>query len=97
MGLIKNFEELATTPDRKIVLEIIEEGLASIQPDRVFKENISLNGNILKIKDESFDLDLFENVFLIGFGKGSAKNSKLLEELLGKKLTEGYVIDTSPE
>lgn len=97
MGLIKNLPQLAVTPERITLLEIIEEGLESIQPETNFRKNIKLEGNTLTIHDASYDLSTFEHVYLIGFGKGSAKNSKLLEDLLGEKLTEGYVIDTKGE
>ena len=97
MGLIKNFENLATTPQRKIVLELIEAGLDAIQPEVVFKKNVSLEGATLHILDSKYDLKEYEHIYLIGFGKGSGKNAKLLEDLLGEKLTEGYVIDTTPQ
>jgi len=84
MGFIKNYNELATTPQRKIVLELIETALESIQPEKVL-ENFSIE-----------DLDKYERVFLIGFGKGSAKISSILEKKLEDKLTEGYVIDVTP-
>ncbi len=94
---IKNFRALAKTPERKIVLELVEEALASIQPGEVLKTNVHRRGNILTIVDQGFNLDDFERVFLLGFGKGSAENSKLLEGLILDKLTEGYVIDTEGE
>ncbi|HKC14827.1 MAG TPA: DUF4147 domain-containing protein [Patescibacteria group bacterium] len=85
MGFIKNFDKLATTPQRKIVLDLIETALSSIQPEKVL-ENFTVEG----IKN-------YEHVYLIGFGKGSAKISKIIEQKLGDKLTEGYVIDVTPE
>jgi len=94
---VKNFDQLATTPQRKVVLQLIEEALSSIQSENVIGKNVKVENNKLKIIDKSFDLANFERIFLIGFGKGSAKNSKLIEEKLGEKLTEGYVIDASSE
>lgn len=97
MGLIKNLQQLSLTPERKILLEIVEAGLYSIQPEANFKKTVKLEGETLTILDTSYNLSSFEHVYLIGFGKGSAKNSKLIENLLGDKLTEGYVIDTKGE
>lgn len=94
---IKNFHELAKTPERKIVLELVEEALRSIQPEEVFRTNVHRHRNILTIVGVEFDLDEFERVFLLGFGKGAAGNAKLLEGLILDKLTEGYVIDTKGE
>ncbi|OGH28764.1 MAG: hypothetical protein A3C27_02930 [Candidatus Levybacteria bacterium RIFCSPHIGHO2_02_FULL_39_36] len=94
---IKNYRELAKTTERKIVLELIEAALESIQPEEVFKQNVQRHGNILSISGQEFDLDDFERVFILGFGKGSAGNSKLLEKLITDRLTEGFVIDTEGE
>lgn len=94
---IKNFDQLATTPQRKIILQLVEEAFSSIQSENVINNSVSVNGNNLNIKDKSLDLSNFNRVFLIGFGKGSARNSRLIEDKLGDKLTEGYVIDVSSE
>lgn len=94
---IKNFEELAKTPNRKIILELIETALSSIQPEEVINKNVNLTNRSLVIKYKNFDLNEFDRIFLLGFGKGSAKNSRLIEEKLKERLTEGYVIDTNPE
>lgn len=93
MKLIQNFDVLATTPERTIVLSLIEAGLESLQPDVVLQKNISLENNIIRIQDKEYALANFDRVFLIGFGKGSAKNSALIETILEKHLTDGSVID----
>ncbi len=95
--LIKNFDALNSTPQRKICLELIEAALESIQPKNVIKKNISLKESVLKIQDKTFNLKDFDRVFLIGFGKGSAGISKRIETILKEKLTEGYIIDTTSE
>ncbi len=87
LHIIKNFDELATTPQRRNVLEIIEAGLAAIQPQNLLKKEISLEANTLKVKDKTFDLTNFERIFVIGFGKGSAEVVKYLGQVLGDKLT----------
>lgn len=97
MALIKNFESLNRTPQRKICLDIIEAALSSIQPQNIIAKNFSLNGKILTIQNKMVDLTRFERIFLLGFGKGSAGLSKYIESMLGNLLTEGYVIDLVPE
>lgn len=97
MRIIKNFDELAVTKDRKICLEIIEAGLSSIQPEKIIKKNISLTNSVLTVQDKTVNLKEFERIFLLGFGKGSARLSKNIENLLGDFLTDGYVIDVESE
>lgn len=93
MGLVKNYEILAKTPQRKIVLDLIEEGLASIQPKKVLSEELKFTDGVLRIQNTDFNLEEFDRVYLLGIGKGSARISKILETLLAEKLTEGFVID----
>lgn len=95
--LIKNFDALNKTPQRKICLDLIEAALSSIQPQNIIQKNFSLKENVLTIQDKIIDLKQFERVFLLGFGKGSAGLSKNIENILGNLLTEGYVIDLEPE
>ena len=58
--LIKNFEALASTPERKQILEIVEAGLESIQPEKVLGKSIHLEGDTLSVLHKSFDLSHFE-------------------------------------
>lgn len=97
MPVIKNYEQLATNENRKIVLELIEEAFAAITPDEVFKTGFSFQNNVLKIQDKTFDLAQFDRVHLVGFGKGSSGICKRLEQELGDKLTEGFDIDVVDE
>lgn len=97
MGYIKNYTDLAITKERAVVLDLIEAALASIQPTEVLAKNFVLKNNNLKILDKNYNLNDFERVFLIGFGKGSAAISKIIEDNLGEKLTKGFVIDTVGE
>ncbi len=94
-GLIKNYATLASTGKRKIALKILEAGLLAIQPEQIFKEEIELEEDILRIKNKKVRLSKYERVFLIGFGKGSAGMAEKVEKKLGNFLTKGWVIDTS--
>lgn len=97
MPIVKNFEALATTPQRKTILELINTALESIQPSHVIDHNLKIEGNTLTIVNRKFDLEAFNRIFLIGFGKGSAAISRIIEQKLGSKLAEGHVIDTNVE
>lgn len=76
--IIKNFSELALTERRRIVLELIEAGLRALNYEKALE----------KI---DFDFLRYKNIYLIGFGKGSAEISKILSERIN--VIEGYVID----
>ena len=88
----KNFDEIATTPNRKTILEIIEAGLNAISTKKVISHSISLEGDVLKISGETFDLNKFKNIKVVGFGKSSCEAASALEEILGERITKGAVI-----
>ena len=97
MGYIKNFDQLASTPQRKIVLELIETAFDAIAPQHIMETHFQLNGSVLLIHGKTYDLMQYERVFLIGFGKGSSGICKYIEKTLGDKLTAGWDIDVVDE
>lgn len=99
--LIKNFDKLATTSQRKAVLEIVESGLEAIQPEKVVNEQINLTEGRLNIGNQTFDLGNYSRIYLVGFGKGSAGISRLIEKKLdadsktAERFKAGWVIDVT--
>ncbi|MFA5792146.1 MAG: DUF4147 domain-containing protein [Candidatus Paceibacterota bacterium] len=89
---IKNFDELATTPNRKIALEIMEAGLDAINTEKVINSSVLLNGDILSIQGQEFDLTKFKSIKVVGFGKSSCDAAVALEKILGSRINEGAVI-----
>ena len=89
---IKNFEELAINKNREIILNIAETGLASINTDEVILNSIKLEGDVLRIMGESFDLSKFKKIKVVGFGKASVDGALALEKILGSRIAQGAVI-----
>ncbi|MEA3399593.1 MAG: DUF4147 domain-containing protein [Patescibacteria group bacterium] len=92
MSWIKNFDELATNEDRKIALEIAEAGFEGISTKDVIKKSLILEGDILIIQGQSFNLKDYKSIKVVGFGKASAEAAVALEEILKEKITKGIVI-----
>jgi hypothetical protein len=61
MPYIKNVEELASNPNRKIVVDLIETAYASIAPDQVFKTDFSFTEN--DVQEEV--LIFFDQIWII--------------------------------
>lgn len=89
---IKNFDQLATTENRKNAMEIMEAGLDAINTGEVIRNKIRLENNILTIDGKGFDLNKFKNIKVVGFGKSSCDGALALEEILGSRIKEGAVI-----
>jgi glycerate-2-kinase len=90
---IRNFDQLALTPQRKIVLDLVETGLDAIQFKPSVDRQISLDNQTLHITDKQYDLSQVKRLYVVGFGKGSAEVCHLLEQKLGNHITAGWDID----
>ena len=89
---IKNFNALALSPNRRTILEIINIGLGAIDTEKVMRDSILLEGDVLKIKNQSFDLTQFKKIKVVGCGKAAPRAAFALEDILGDKISEGAVI-----
>lgn len=90
--IIKNFEQLATTPLRKKALEIVEAGYQAIQTDHVIATHVRLENTTLYVKEHIYNLNEYDNVYVIAFGKSSYAAAHALHNLLGEKITKGIAI-----
>ncbi|TET54034.1 MAG: glycerate kinase, partial [Desulfobacteraceae bacterium] len=79
--------------DQKKALEhIFRAGIEAVDPERAVRKYVRRKGNRLFVGDRSYALDRFKRILLIGAGKGTAPMAKALEEILGDRLTEGWII-----
>lgn len=90
--IIKNYLDLATDNLRKDALDIVESAYRSIDTTKAIEKAITVKDNVLHINGKSYDLDEFENIYVIGFGKVSCQAAFTLEKLLMNFIDEGVVI-----
>lgn len=90
---IQNFESLATSPLREKALKIISSGLSAIATEKVLKENVTLENNVLTIKGSVFNLIDFNRIIFIGLGKAAGESALFFDKLLGAKINAGVVLD----
>ncbi|GIW66529.1 MAG: hypothetical protein KatS3mg095_0427 [Candidatus Parcubacteria bacterium] len=81
--LIKNFNNLNLSKERKIALTIVETGLRALNYKKVIQEKF-FNKYLPQIKR-------YRKIYLIGFGKGSSQVADILRKRISFK--EIYVID----
>ncbi|MBI5742807.1 MAG: DUF4147 domain-containing protein [Candidatus Niyogibacteria bacterium] len=93
MNKIKNFEELAVTPERKIALAIAEAGLMAIDTRTAVADGVFVNDKMIKFRDHEVALADVERIFFIGIGKCALDAAAVLEEKLSERLTSGIVLD----
>ncbi len=91
-GKIKNFDELATTPARRLALAIAEAGLQAIDTGQAISERVKFTGEVLSVDGEMFDLQNFKQIFIVGVGKCALAAGIALQDVLGDRLSGGIIL-----
>ncbi len=71
--------------------EIYLAGLKAVDPEEAIRRHVQLTGDYLKVDGHSYPLASFKRIIVTGFGKGTAPMAKALEEILGDRLTKGWI------
>lgn len=75
--------------------KMFREAVKSVDPYLLIKENIIIKNRILIIKSidktVSYDLSVFNRIFITGAGKASFKMASAIEEILGDRISQGIV------
>ena len=76
---------------RNDAIAIFEKGVEAVAPDAAVRRNCRRDDNLLTIGRQSFPLDLYRQVLVVGAGKATAPMAAALEDLLGDQLTGGII------
>ena len=90
---IHNFTALATTPERKALLDIAEAGFAAIDTSSVIHNAVRLHGDTLEAGGHTVSLAGVNRLIVIAIGKCAADAAFVVEQILGDRITDGVVVD----
>jgi len=76
---------------REQVWDIMSAALAAVDPAQAIRQNVSLEGDSLRIGQRSYDLSGYERIFVAGGGKAGSPMVAAIEEILGQRITAGLV------
>jgi len=78
---------------RDLALDCIEEALAAARPDRVVRDAVEYGASgRLSVAGETFDLDDYSEVVVLGGGKAAVRVAVALEAILGERIDRGAVV-----
>lgn len=92
--LIKNRERLLAhgfKAGREKAIDIVTAALDGVNARRALKRKMKIVGDVLKIEDQSFDLNNYNRIYAIGSGKATFPLAVALEDILGDRITEGFI------
>ncbi len=75
---------------RNTLIPMVDSLLRETRADKILKEKIKIEDNILKIKGNDIQLN-FERIFVVGFGKASVPMARALEEIMGGRINGGII------
>ena len=67
---------------RKDAMEIFDASLKAVDPVIAVKKHVSLEGDVLRVGKQSYDLSNYSRIYVIGCGKAAASMSYALEDVL---------------
>lgn len=92
---IKNFDNLATSSLRRAVLGIAEAAYEAINTTRAIQRSVKYDSRLgrLRVLNQQFRLADFRRVRVLGIGKAAFEAAQALSQILGDRITDGYVLD----
>jgi glycerate-2-kinase len=89
--LIRNGETSSDQKGRALALESLEAAINAVNPKQIIESKLLLKNSILRVNNISFNLKKIKKLYVVGGGKASGLMAEALEEILGKRITCGYV------
>ena len=73
------------------VQRLVQAALVAVDPAQAVREAVQRQGSRLVLEGTSYDLDQYEHVYVVGGGKAGAPMAQALTEILGARLSAGWV------
>lgn len=89
--LLKNAETDLDREARALALTSLECAINAADPKQILESRLMLRNSTIHVNGHSFDLDGFSKIYVIGAGKASGSMAETIEQILGKRITEGLV------
>lgn len=80
-----------TNRNRERALDILSAALRAVDPAEALRRHVTRQPNSLRIGAVAYDLAATDHIYVVGCGKAGASMALAAEELLGDRLTGGWV------
>ncbi|MFZ2632436.1 MAG: glycerate kinase [Desulfosalsimonadaceae bacterium] len=77
---------------RSEIIEIFNKAVGAVRPENVFPDLVSLTGDILRVGERSYPISKKDGIHVFGSGKAAAGSAKVMECILGDRLSGGVVV-----
>ncbi len=77
---------------RKHADEIFKHVLGTLDPEQLVKKKVRILDSIFIVEEREYDLNNYENIYVVGGGKACAPMANAMEGLLGDKIDNGIIV-----
>lgn len=96
MTRVENRERLARSAAHETVLDSLLAGIEASNPAQVIKSTVSVADSVLTVGAETYDLDDYQEVVVLGGGNAASQVARALETELGDRIDGGIVVTDDP-
>lgn len=89
--------------DKEKIMTIVNAALKAVDPAEAVRKVMKRENNNLIVAGKIYDLDYFQRIVVVGGGKAGAPMAAAVEEILGERISngwvnvkEGYILEPSP-
>ncbi|MBD3168331.1 MAG: DUF4147 domain-containing protein [candidate division Zixibacteria bacterium] len=76
---------------RNDALAIFDYALKAVEPGKLVKNVLNLEGGILTVENKQYNLSRYERIIVVGAGKAGAPMASALVDMLGDRITDGFI------
>lgn len=76
---------------RRQVASVLEAALRAVEPGAAVRRLLSSEAGVLHVGQQTYPLDRYAHVYVVGGGKAGAPMAQAIEDLLGDRITAGQV------
>lgn len=74
------------------VLAIMGAALEAVDPAEAIRRHVQRDGSTLHVDHHAYNLEDYENIYVVGAGKASSVMAQAIEDPLGDRITQGVVV-----
>ena len=89
------FKDFVLRPDperRARILPVLESALAAADPATAVRKTLLRNNEQLCIGGDTYDLDAYQHVYVVGFGKAATPMAEATLQIVGDRVTTGVIV-----
>lgn len=92
MNFIQDTHSFQGNPWRGAVSRVLNAALNAVDPAEAVSRFVKRNGDALSINGQTYDLNDYEHIYVVGAGKAGTPMANRIATILGSNLTEGIII-----